>query len=142
VQVGELMLRPGTAPYSHESVLLRRSVGTVFQHLNLWPYKKAIDNILEGAVVVRGLPKDDAMREATTWAERLSIIDQLEKYPSELSGGQRQRVAIARALVMSPHFLLFDEITSALDPILAGQIVDIAADLKSRGIGIVFVTHQ
>jgi glutamine transport system ATP-binding protein len=142
VEVDGLMLSPHTPVHSEDVVLVRRRVGMVFQHLNLWPYKRALDNILEGMLAVRKLSRKDAIREAMIWAERLQITDQLHKYPGALSGGQRQRVALARALVMAPQFLLFDEITSALDPVLAGEIVDIMTELKAQGIGIVFVTHQ
>src|SRR4029079_7562897 len=95
-----------------------------------------------GVCHVKGLPYESALQEAITWAERLGIRDQLHKYPNALSGGQRQRVAIARAVIMEPAFLLLDEITSALDPVLAGEIADLLTHLKERGIGIVLVTHQ
>ena len=142
IRIGELVLRAGPVVHNGTAVSIRRRVGMVFQHLNLWPYKTALENIIEGAVYVRGLAREQAVDLAIRWAKRLSIEDQLKKYPPKLSGGQRQRVAIARAIVMEPEFLLLDEITSALDPVLAGEIIEILVQLKAQGIGIVYVSHQ
>ena len=142
VAVGELELIAGKENQNHTPVMIRQRVGMVFQHLNLWPYKTALENIIEGPVYVRRWSKEQAIEKAVLWAERLKIKDQLEKYPQMLSGGQRQRVAIARAVLMEPEFLLLDEITSALDPVLAGEIVDSMVELKEQGMGIVFVSHQ
>jgi polar amino acid transport system ATP-binding protein len=141
VAVEELTLRPGngTGP---TATLIRLRVGMVFQHLNLWPYKTVLQNITEGLVHVKRLPRPKATDIAREWSAQFGIEDQLEKYPNQLSGGQRQRVAIARAVVMQPKFLLLDEITSALDPVLAGEIVDSMVQLKEHGMGIVLVTHQ
>ncbi len=140
VTVGDLRLMAGSK--NHTPVAIRQRVGMVFQHLNLWPYKTALENIIEGPVYVRRWSKKQAIENAILWAERLKIKDQLGKYPQMLSGGQRQRVAIARAVLMEPEFLLLDEITSALDPVLAGEIVDCMVELKEQGMGIVFVSHQ
>jgi ABC-type polar amino acid transport system ATPase subunit len=142
IAVSHLVLTAGTGDQSNTAVRIRQRVGMVFQHLNLWPYKTALENMIEGPLYVKRWRKEEAVEKALMWADRLRIKDQLAKYPGELSGGQRQRVAIARAVLMEPEFLLLDEITSALDPVLAGEIVDSMVELRDRGMGIVFVSHQ
>ncbi len=142
VQVGDLALGPQTAPLGDAATAIRRRVGMVFQQLNLWPYRTILDNIIEGLVHVKGQRKEESIAEARTWAEQFGIADQLDKYPHQLSGGQKQRAAIARAVVMQPEYLLLDEITSALDPVLAGEIANTIVYLKARGMGIALVSHQ
>lgn len=142
IKVADQTLLPDPQPINGNGVLIRQRVGMVFQHLNLWPYRTALENIVDALIYVKRLKKPVAIEKAREWASRLGIESQLNKYPSMLSGGQRQRVAIARAVVMEPQFLLLDEITSSLDPILAGEIAEIMAKLAQEGLGIIFVSHQ
>jgi len=143
VQVGEYILKAGERIQNGAGVGIRQKVGMVFQHLNLWSYKTALENIIEGPIYVKRMSKEEAIERAFVWAKQLGIEDHIQKYPSMLSGGQRQRVAIARAAIMEPEFLLLDEITSALDPVLAGEVTDILIQLKDKEhIGIVVVSHQ
>jgi ABC-type polar amino acid transport system ATPase subunit len=142
IAVDDAVLAPTVNNSRKDSVVVRRQVGMVFQHLNLWPYWTALENMVAAVIHVRKMDRSEAIERAVAWARRLGVEDQLHKYPAKLSGGQRQRVAIARAVMMEPEFLLLDEITSALDPILAGEIVDTMVELKEGGMGIVFVSHQ
>jgi ABC-type polar amino acid transport system ATPase subunit len=142
ITVGDVSLTPMMRPADPVATSIRRNVGMVFQHLNLWSYKTVLENITEGPIFVQRMQRREAVGRATDWARELGIVDQLHQYPHQLSGGQRQRVAIARAVVMEPQYLLLDEITSALDPILAGEIADTMLQLKDRGMGIALVSHQ
>jgi polar amino acid transport system ATP-binding protein len=122
---------------------VRGSVGMVFQHFNLFPHLTALDNVMEAPVHVRGLARADAAREAEAHLARVGLSDKLGAYPRELSGGQKQRVAIARALAMQPPLMLFDEITSALDPELVGGVLDLLGELsRSREMTMLIVTHE
>jgi polar amino acid transport system ATP-binding protein len=122
---------------------IRGRIGMVFQHFNLFPHLTAIQNVMEAPVYVRGLSKGDAAREAAVYLERVGLGDKLDALPRELSGGQKQRVAIARALAMRPPVMLFDEITSALDPELVGGILDLLRELsRAREMTMLIVTHE
>jgi polar amino acid transport system ATP-binding protein len=115
----------------------------VFQHFNLFPHMTALQNVMEAPVHVLAMSKKDAHRHATGYLERVGLTDKLTAYPSQLSGGQKQRVAIARALAMRPPLMLFDEITSALDPELVGGILELLRELSaSREMTMVIVTHE
>lgn len=124
------------------SVALHRKVGFVSQGLGLWPNKTVASNITEGLIYGRRMARPVAMAIAQEWAVRLRIEGELRKYPTMLSGGQRQRVAIARAVALTPTYLLLDEITASLDPILAGEICEIVSELRTGGTGIVIVSHH
>jgi len=117
-------------------------IGFVFQDLQLWPHMTILENIIEAPIRTQKLARDKAMVEAAEICERLDIRDQFHKYPPELSIGQQQRAAIARTLAMSPRLILFDEITSALDPLSARDISYIVRDLTKSGITVLIVSHQ
>ena len=122
---------------------VRRSIGMVFQHFNLFPHMTALQNVMEAPVHVLRLPKEDARRQAASYLDRVGLTDKLLAYPRELSGGQKQRVAIARALAMHPRLMLLDEITSALDPELVGGILDLLRDVsRTREMTMLIVTHE
>lgn len=121
---------------------LRRDIGMVFQHFNLYPHKKVIDNITLAPMKVLGLPKKEAEETAMYYLEKVGIQDKAGSYPSQLSGGQQQRVAIARGLAMKPKIMLFDEPTSALDPEMVGEVLDVMKALAHEGMTMVVVTHE
>ncbi|MCX6432742.1 MAG: amino acid ABC transporter ATP-binding protein [Actinobacteria bacterium] len=121
---------------------VRRRVGIVFQSYNLFPHMTVIDNITLAARKVARAGKAQAQDEARVLLARFGLADKADEYPDRLSGGQAQRVAIVRALAMQPELMLFDEITSALDPLLVGEVLDAVRDLKSGGLTIVMATHE
>ncbi|ANS73483.1 polar amino acid ABC transporter ATP-binding protein [Paenibacillus yonginensis] len=121
---------------------LRRDIGMVFQHFNLYPHKKVIDNITLAPVKVLGVSKAEAEQTAMFYLEKVGIADKAHAYPSQLSGGQQQRVAIARGLAMRPKIMLFDEPTSALDPEMVGEVLDVMRTLAKEGMTMVVVTHE
>ncbi|MZQ83938.1 ATP-binding cassette domain-containing protein [Paenibacillus sp. 5J-6] len=121
---------------------LRRDIGMVFQHFNLYPHKKVIDNITLAPMKVLGLSKKEAEETAMYYLEKVGIQDKAGSYPSQLSGGQQQRVAIARGLAMKPKIMLFDEPTSALDPEMVGEVLDVMKALAHEGMTMVVVTHE
>jgi len=121
---------------------IRSEVGMVFQDFNLFPHMKVLDNLVIGQHLVRRLPKAKAKEIAMTYLERVKITDQADKYPGQLSGGQQQRVAIARSLCMKPKIMLFDEVTSALDPEMIKEVLDVIIDLAEEGMTMLVVTHE
>jgi polar amino acid transport system ATP-binding protein len=121
---------------------MRADVGMVFQGFNLFPHMTALDNVMLGLCKVRKLPEADARQRAVSWLERVGLKDKLTSYPAQLSGGQQQRVAIARAVAMEPKVMLFDEVTSALDPELVGEVLGVMADLARSGMTMLVVTHE
>jgi general L-amino acid transport system ATP-binding protein len=121
---------------------IRSEVGMVFQDFNLFPHMKVLDNLVIGQHLVRRLPKAKAKEIAMTYLERVKIADQADKYPGQLSGGQQQRVAIARSLCMKPKIMLFDEVTSALDPEMIKEVLDVMIDLAEEGMTMLVVTHE
>ena len=121
---------------------IRSEVGMVFQSFNLFPHLSVIDNLIIGQHLVRKLPKSDAAEIAMTYLQRVKIDDQAEKFPGQLSGGQQQRVAIARSLCMKPKIMLFDEVTSALDPEMVKEVLDVMIDLAQEGMTMLVVTHE
>ncbi|WP_413207531.1 amino acid ABC transporter ATP-binding protein [Rhodospirillum sp. A1_3_36] len=121
---------------------LRREVGMVFQHFNLWPHMTAMENVREALVQVKGLPLDEATAKAEAVLTRVGLAERMHAHPSRLSGGQQQRVAIARVVAMEPHVILFDEPTSALDPELVGEVLQVMKDLAAEGMTMVVVTHE
>lgn len=122
--------------------LVRRDVGMVFQHFNLFPHLSILENVTIGPITVRGVPRREAEDRAMSVLERVRIPDQARKYPGQLSGGQQQRVAIARALCMDPKVLLFDEPTSALDPEMVGEVLDVMTSLAQERRTMMIVTHE
>src|SRR5580704_15102247 len=121
---------------------VRRDVGMVFQHFNLFPHLTIIENCTLAPIWVRKMPKKDAEEVAMKYLTRVKIPEQASKYPGQLSGGQQQRVAIARSLCMNPKIMLFDEPTSALDPEMISEVLDVMADLAETGMTMVCVTHE
>jgi polar amino acid transport system ATP-binding protein len=121
---------------------MRREIGMVFQHFNLWPHMTALDNVVEPLVRVRGLRKSEATDRAAAMLKRVGLADKAAAHPQRLSGGQQQRVAIARALAMQPRVMLFDEPTSALDPELVGEVLEVMRALAAEGMTMLIVTHE
>jgi ABC-type polar amino acid transport system ATPase subunit len=134
---GEEITRKGAKPTE-----IRRRIGIVFQQFNLFPHLKAIDNLTLAARRLGKMPRKEAERRATELLERVGLAEKAKSYPHQLSGGQQQRVAIARALMMRPHVMLFDEVTSALDPELVGEVLVVIRDLARDGMTMLVVTHE
>ncbi len=121
---------------------LRQNVGMIFQNFNLFPHLNAGRNVMLAPTLVKGLPRAEARRRAEQLLARVGLADKFEHLPEQLSGGQQQRVAIARALAMDPEVLLCDEVTSALDPELVGEVLQVVEDLAAQGMTLVMVTHE
>jgi ABC-type polar amino acid transport system ATPase subunit len=121
---------------------IRQRIGIVFQQFNLFPHLKVIDNLTLAARRVSKVPRKEAEKRAHELLARVGLVDKAKSYPHQLSGGQQQRVAIARALMMSPHVMLFDEVTSALDPELVGEVLVVMRDLARDGMTMLVVTHE
>jgi polar amino acid transport system ATP-binding protein len=120
----------------------RSEIGMVFQRFNLFPHKTALQNVTEAPVHVQGVSKNEAKKRGRELLERVGLGDKVDEYPARLSGGQQQRVAIARALAMKPKLMLFDEVTSALDPELVNEVLDVMRDLAKEGMTMIVVTHE
>ncbi|WP_017197846.1 amino acid ABC transporter ATP-binding protein [Arthrobacter sp. M2012083] len=127
---------------SREISLIRREVGMVFQHFNLFPHLTALENVALAPQKVLGLSKSKAQEQAGNLLRKVGLAEKAGTYPSALSGGQSQRVAIARALAMGPRVLLFDEPTSALDPEIVGEVLSVMKELAAEGMTMVVVTHE
>lgn len=121
---------------------VRRELGMVFQNFNLFPHMTVLQNVIEAPLLVRKMPKDQAVALGEALLKKVDLLEKRDVYPSRLSGGQKQRVAIARALAMQPRALLFDEPTSALDPELVGEVLKVMKDLAYEGSTMVVVTHE
>ncbi|MFC4357470.1 amino acid ABC transporter ATP-binding protein [Halobium salinum] len=121
---------------------LRQRIGMVFQSFNLFPHKTALENVALAPRKVKGMPKEKANERAADLLDRVGLSKQKGSYPNQLSGGQQQRVAIARALAMDPKVMLFDEVTSALDPELVGEVLGTMRDLADEGMTMMVVTHE
>ncbi|HUV32489.1 MAG TPA: amino acid ABC transporter ATP-binding protein [Devosiaceae bacterium] len=121
---------------------VRREVGMVFQHFNLFPHLTIMENCTLAPIWVRGIPKKEAERAAMLYLERVKIPEQASKFPGQLSGGQQQRVAIARSLCMNPKIMLFDEPTSALDPEMIKEVLEVMVDLAESGMTMLVVSHE
>jgi ABC-type polar amino acid transport system ATPase subunit len=121
---------------------IRRELGMVFQNFNLFPHMTVLQNVIEAPLLVRKMPKDQAVALGERLLAKVGLAEKRDVYPSRLSGGQKQRVAIARALAMQPQALLFDEPTSALDPELVGEVLKVMRDLAYEGSTMVVVTHE
>jgi polar amino acid transport system ATP-binding protein len=121
---------------------VRRHVGMVFQQFNLFPHKCALDNVCLAQETVLGRSREDARAKAESLLARVGMADKVGEYPERLSGGQQQRVAIARALAMDPSVMLFDEVTSALDPELVKEVLDVMRELADEGMTMIVVTHE
>ena len=122
--------------------LVRRHIGMVFQSFNLFPHLSVLDNVLIGPVYALKRKRSDVRSEALELLARIGLADRADEYPDRLSGGQQQRVAIVRSLAMQPALLLLDEVTSALDPTLVGEVLDLLADLARQGTTMLIATHE
>jgi polar amino acid transport system ATP-binding protein len=134
---GEAITVPGLNP-----VPIRRRLGLVFQAYNLFPHRSVIENVILGAVKAQGIPEREARESGQALLERFGLGDRGGDYPDRLSGGQQQRVAIARALLTRPRALLLDEVTSALDPELVGEVLQVIRELKEEGMTMLIATHE
>ena len=134
---GDDIAVPGLDPQS-----VRSRIGIVFQNFNLFPHMTALENAMLAPRRVRGLSRDQIRPEVEKLFVQFDLADRMHNYPDQLSGGQQQRVAIVRALAMKPEVMLFDEITSALDPQLVGEVLDVLLQLKSQGMTMVMATHE
>ncbi|MGE0066894.1 MAG: amino acid ABC transporter ATP-binding protein [Solirubrobacterales bacterium] len=132
----------GSGEQSWNLDFVRQRVGMVFQQFNLFPHKSVLQNVTMAPETVLGQSKSEAEAKGTALLERVGLADKLGQYPERLSGGQQQRVAIARALAMEPHVMLFDEVTSALDPELVKEVLDVLRELASEGMTMLVVTHE
>ncbi|MHA3043396.1 amino acid ABC transporter ATP-binding protein [Streptococcus sp. 517s] len=121
---------------------IRQKTAFVFQHYNLFANKTALENILEGLIVARKVPKEEALKRAESALEKVGLLAYKDYYPSQLSGGQQQRIGIARAIAVKPEVILLDEPTSALDPELVGDVLDVLKQLAGEGVTMVVVTHE
>lgn len=126
----------------NELAKIRADIGMVFQLFNLFPHLTAAENVMLGLTKVRGLSKAEARERAEAWLAKVGLSDKFESLPAQLSGGQQQRVGIARAVAMEPKLLLLDEITSALDPELVGEVLEVVLDLAKEGMTMLVVTHE
>jgi general L-amino acid transport system ATP-binding protein len=142
-QSGDILVK-GTALTSDLKNIetVRREVGMVFQHFNLFPHLTVLENCCLAPIWVKQLPRKEAEEIAMTFLRRVRIPEQALKYPGQLSGGQQQRVAIARSLCMNPQVMLFDEPTSALDPEMVREVLDVMVELAHEGMTMLCVTHE
>jgi ABC-type polar amino acid transport system ATPase subunit len=142
IQVGPHRLVPGSRNQRSEVQQVRRSFGMIFQDFQLFGHLSVLANITEAPIRVLGLPAREARQRAENLLERVGMAAHARAFPQQLSGGQKQRVAIARALAMEPRGLLCDEITSALDPELKNEVLNVLEDLKRDGLTLILVTHE
>ncbi|WP_407370845.1 amino acid ABC transporter ATP-binding protein [Carnobacterium sp.] len=140
---GELLIK-GTNLHAKGTNIneIRKNVGMVFQHFNLYPHKTVLENIMLAPMKVLKQSKEEAQKNAEKFLEKVNMLDKKDAYPSNLSGGQQQRVAIARGLAMGPGVLLFDEPTSALDPETIEDVLDVMKKLAKEGMTMIVVTHE
>ena len=134
---GKDISEPGLDPLP-----VRRRIGIVFQNFNLFPHMTAAENVMLAPRRITGASREALLPEVTALFERFGLADRMGHYPDQLSGGQQQRVAIVRALAMKPEMMLFDEITSALDPELVGEVLDVLRQLRNQGMTMVLATHE
>ncbi len=132
----------GRRMHEKELASYRATTGMVFQHFNLFPHMTTVQNVMEGPVTVKKVPKAQAREQALALLARVGLAEKADAYPDMLSGGQKQRVAIARALALRPDVMLFDEATSALDPELVGEVLAVIKGLAEDGMTMILVTHE
>ncbi|MFK2825848.1 amino acid ABC transporter ATP-binding protein [Bacillus sp. B190/17] len=142
IQIADQQLNFNGAVTKKEITLFRRLTGMVFQGYNLFPHMTALENVMEGPVIVKKEAKEKARQMSEQMLQKVGLFDRKDYYPSQLSGGQQQRVGIARALAMEPKVMLFDEPTSALDPELVGEVLTAMKSLAQEGMTMIVVTHE
>ena len=144
ITVDGITLPAGHLSREHRHLVrdIRIRTGMVFQEFNLFPHKTALENVIEGPIVVKNMPEQEAIELGEALLAKVGLMDKRDEYPVRLSGGQKQRVAIARALAMEPKVMLFDEPTSALDPELIGEVLDVMRELAREGMTMLVVTHE
>ena len=144
IKVGDIEIDSSKSINQQQGLVrrLRQHVGFVFQNFNLFPHRTALENVIEGPIVVKKMPRDAAVVLGRKLLERVGLAGKEDAYPRRLSGGQQQRVAIARALAMEPEVILFDEPTSALDPELVGEVLATIRSLAEENRTMVIVTHE
>ncbi|MGG3989942.1 amino acid ABC transporter ATP-binding protein [Bacillus smithii] len=142
IQIGDVKIDFSQPVSKKEIASLRKESGMVFQQYNLFPHKTVLENVTEGPIIVKKLPKNEAIQKAEKLLQKVGLLDKKDEYPFQLSGGQQQRVGIARALAMEPELMLFDEPTSALDPELVGEVLNVMKELANEGMTMVVVTHE
>lgn len=121
---------------------VRQKIGMVFQHFHLFPHKTVFENIITAPILTKRLAEEKAKEKAMELLQTMDLLDKKDEYPNSLSGGQKQRIAIARALAMDPKIMLFDEVTSALDPEMVGEVLNVMKDLAKSGMTMIVVTHE
>lgn len=144
IRIGDISI-DSSIPLSHQQGRirqLRQQVGFVFQNFNLFPHRTALENVIEGPLVVKKTPREQAVALGRALLAKVGLAGKEDAYPRRLSGGQQQRVAIARALAMEPRVILFDEPTSALDPELVGEVLKVIQGLAEEGRTMIMVTHE
>lgn len=141
IQQGEILFK-GKNIKQYNIMELREDIGIVFQSYNLFPHYTALQNCSLALRVVKGKPKEEADRIGLAMLERVGLKDKVDSYPRHLSGGQQQRVAIARSLALNPSVMMFDEVTSALDPELIGEVLKVMEDVATAGMTMLVVTHE
>ncbi|WP_188455908.1 amino acid ABC transporter ATP-binding protein [Virgibacillus oceani] len=145
IRLGENEVTAGNQPNKQRKATireLRQNTGFVFQQFNLFPHRTALENVMEGPIVIKKMDRDQAKKKAIALLTKVGLADRMDHYPAQLSGGQQQRVAIARALSMEPMVMLYDEPTSALDPELVREVLLVMKDLAKEGMTMVVVTHE
>lgn len=146
IQIDEQIMRFHPDHKTHltnkEIAQLRREVGMVFQHFNLWAHMTVLENLIEAPIHVLKQNKEATIEEAKTLLKKVGLERKLDRYPSQLSGGQQQRAAIARALMMKPEIMLFDEPTSALDPEMVGEVLSVMQQLATEGMTMLVASHE
>jgi ABC-type polar amino acid transport system ATPase subunit len=139
---GEVIACAPDEPDAARRAKKRPEIGMVFQHFNLWPHLSVLGNVTLAPMLAKGVSLAEATELADELLGKVGLTDKRDEYPARLSGGQQQRVAIARALAMSPHVMLFDEVTSALDPELVQEVLGVMRDLAREGMTMIVVTHE
>lgn len=144
VELDGLVIKAGGKGREHQELVhnVRLKTGMDFQEFNLFPHMSVLENVLEGPVTVKGMPRAQAVELAEMNLDRVGLLFKKDEYPNRLSGGQKQRVAIARALAMEPKLMMFDEPTSALDPELIGEVLNVMKKLALEGMTMLVVTHE
>jgi len=145
IKLGDKEVEAGLPLNKHRKKVireLRQDTGFVFQQFNLFPHRTALENVMEGPIIIKKMDREQARQKAVELLTKVGLAERMNHYPAQLSGGQQQRVAIARALSMEPMVMLYDEPTSALDPELVREVLQVMKDLAREGMTMVVVTHE